>query len=132
LNSGVIPVLSSYSFSEMCKIDSIKKGELRDLLIVAVRCQDTEFNLDMISSLNMFKDGENVNVILSKERPDFTEKDFCAHGYVVTQKKKGDGTFVTIISFFGPLLRISSKDDFLKRAGLNVMDHVYFCVRKSE
>lgn len=81
-------MLSSYSFSEMCKIDSIKKGELRDLLIVAVRCQDTEFNLDMISSLNMFKDGENVNVILSKERPDFTEKDFCAHGYVVTQKRR--------------------------------------------
>ncbi|WP_238024716.1 DNA-directed RNA polymerase subunit G [Metallosphaera javensis (ex Hofmann et al. 2022)] len=124
-------MLSSYAFSETCKIDSIKRGELRDLLVISMKCQDTEFNLDMISSLNMFNDGESVNIVLSKERPDFTERDFCAHGYVVTQKKKNEGAYVTIISFFGPLLRISSKDDFLKRAGLNVMDHVYFCVKKS-
>ncbi|AWS00608.1 DNA-directed RNA polymerase subunit G [Metallosphaera hakonensis] len=124
-------MLSNYVFSENCKIDSIRKGELRDLLVATIKGKNLEMILDVISSLNVFNEGEEVRVILSREKPEFTEKDFCAHGYVVTEKKKGDN-FVSIISFFGPLLRIVSADGFLQRVGLKSMDHVYFCVRKNE
>ncbi|MEM3293350.1 MAG: DNA-directed RNA polymerase subunit G, partial [Metallosphaera sp.] len=84
LNSGVIPVLSNYVFSEICDIVSIKKGELRDLLVISIKCKDIDITLDMISSINMFEQGEKVNLTISKERPEFSERDFCAHGYVVT------------------------------------------------
>ncbi|MEM0071472.1 MAG: DNA-directed RNA polymerase subunit G [Metallosphaera sp.] len=131
LNSGVIPVLSNYVFSEICDIVSIKKGELRDLLVISIKCKDIDITLDMISSINMFEQGEKVNLTISKERPEFSERDFCAHGYVVTEKKKKDESYTTIISFFGPLLRISSNESFIEKKGLKIMDHIYFCIKKS-
>lgn len=121
----MIPLISfTYNFSQECVVEKVEKGELRDLFVVKMKCGEIVMSLDVVSFINIFKEGGRVKTIISKELPQYSPEDFCAHGHVVTEKKDG---FVTIISFFGPLLRISSKESFLKTANLNVMDHVYFC-----
>ncbi|QKQ99874.1 DNA-directed RNA polymerase subunit G [Metallosphaera tengchongensis] len=123
----------TFIYSEECVVRSIEKGQLRDLLIVNLDCNNLSMNLDMISSINTLNVNEKVNVIFSASKPEFGVDDFCAHGYVVTEKRKkieNEENFVTIISFFGPLLRISSKTSFLERYKLNIMDHIYFCIKK--
>lgn len=114
-----------YNFSQECTVERIEKGELRDLLVVKIKCGEITMNLDVVSSINIFKEGGKVRTIISQQPPEYSPDDFCAHGYVVTEKRKD--SFITLISFFGPVLRISSQESFTKITQLKVMDHVYFC-----
>lgn len=117
-----------------CEINGIDRGSLKNLLVVKLVCKDFNINFDILENINIFKEKDKVKVFISNTKPSYTKDDFCAHGYVVTELKDGSSEqqkFSTIISLFGLLVKIMGKESFLKTYGLNVMDHVYFCVRKS-
>ncbi|MEM4884572.1 MAG: DNA-directed RNA polymerase subunit G, partial [Saccharolobus sp.] len=101
-------------------------------LIVNLYCGNIGIDFDIIDHINIFHEKEKVNVILSKDKPRYTSEDFCAHGYVVTEiKDKMSSKHKTIISLFGLLVRImSEKESILDLFKINIMDHIYFCVRK--
>ncbi|MEM0016186.1 MAG: DNA-directed RNA polymerase subunit G [Saccharolobus sp.] len=115
-----------------CEVNSIQKGSLKNLLIVNLYCGNIGIDFDIIDHINIFHEKEKVNVILSKDKPRYTSEDFCAHGYVVTEiKDKMSPKHKTIISLFGLLVRImSEKESILDLFKINIMDHIYFCVRK--
>jgi DNA-directed RNA polymerase subunit G len=115
-----------------CEVNSIQKGSLKNLLIVNLHCGNIGIDFDIIDHINIFHEKEKVNVILSKDKPRYTSEDFCAHGYVVTEiKDKMSSKHKTIISLFGLLVRImSEKESILDLFKINIMDHIYFCVRK--
>ncbi|MEM0130872.1 MAG: DNA-directed RNA polymerase subunit G [Saccharolobus sp.] len=115
-----------------CEVNSIQKGSLKNLLIVNLYCGNIGIDFDIIDHINIFHEKEKVNVILSKDKPRYTSEDFCAHGYVVTEiKDKMSSKHKTIISLFGLLVRImSEKESILDLFKINIMDHIYFCVRK--
>jgi DNA-directed RNA polymerase subunit G len=119
--------------NEQCEITSINKGTLKGILLVEMHCEKHEIIFDIVNDINTFTQKEKVNVVLSKIRPEFGPEDFCGHGYIVTQKKNESG-LVTIISIFGLLVKIIDKDDnnLVKDTNLNIMDHIYFCVKKSQ
>lgn len=115
-----------------CEINSIEKGSLKNLLIVKLSCDNININFDIVENINIFNEKDKVRVIISRAKPSYTNKDFCGHGYIVTELKDTtqDGKYNLIISLFGLLVKISNKESLLKTFGLNVMDHVYFCVKK--
>jgi len=78
----------TYNFSQECTVERIEKGELRDLLVVKIKCGEITMNLDVVSSINIFKEGGKVRTIISQQPPEYSPDDFCAHGYVVTEKRR--------------------------------------------
>lgn len=110
-------------------VNSIENGALRGLYIVKIMTNDVTISLDVTKQINIFNVNEKYNIIISKNKPEFTQNDFCGHGYIVTEKKLQD-SYVTIVSLYGLLIRIESKYSFIKKYGFNVMDHVYFCAIK--
>ncbi len=121
---------NSYKLEKPCNISSIEPGALRGIDVIKLECGDLKVNVDIISSINIFSPGEKVKLVVSASKPQFTERDFCGHGYIVTEKKQAE-KYITIISIFGPLVRIESDNSFLSSSKLNIMDHVYVCILKT-
>lgn len=122
------------SINEECKVISINKTSLKGNLLVELSCENNKKILfDIIESINNFKPNEKVKVVISKNRPEFEAEDFCGHGYIVTQKRN-DEFVTTIISLFGLLIKIieDKNSNFMQKSNLNIMDHIYFCVRKEK
>jgi DNA-directed RNA polymerase subunit G len=119
---------NSYEYQELCKIDSIEQGAIRGIDVIKLDCGKIKADVDMISQINIFGQNQQVKFIISKNKPEFTENDFCAHGYLVTEKHQEN--YITIISLFGPLIRIVSNESFCNEYNLNIMDHVYVCILK--
>lgn len=65
-----------------CKITSIDKGSLKGLLIVKMSCENYQVEFDILDSINIFRNEENVKMEISREKPTYTSNDFCAHGYI--------------------------------------------------
>lgn len=120
---------NSYEYQELCKIASIEQGAIRGIDVIKLDCEKIKVDVDMISQINVFASNQQVKFIISKNKPEFTNNDFCAHGYIVTEKQQEN--YVTIISLFGPLIRIISNESFCKEYNLNIMDHVYVCIIKT-
>ncbi|ACP48089.1 DNA-directed RNA polymerase, subunit G (RpoG) [Sulfolobus islandicus Y.N.15.51] len=119
-----------------CEINSIERGSLKNLSIIHMSCNDFNISFDIIDNINIFSQKEKVKAIISKNRLSYTNDDFCGHGYIVTELKDSSSNngnrYTTIISLFGLLVKIiSNKESFLKTHQLNVMDHIYFCVKKN-
>lgn len=113
-----------------CNIEKISEGAFKNLYILNLSCKDNiKINVDMPKEINIFKDNQNVQFILSKNKPQYTKEDFCAHGYVVTEKTN-NSEIVTLISLFGLLIRISSLSGLVKSGNFSIMDHVYVCIKK--
>lgn len=119
-----------------CEINSIERGSLKNLSMVNMSCNGFNVSFDIIDSINIFSQKEKVKVIISKNRPSYSHDDFCGHGYIVTELKDSSlnngNKYTTIISLYGLLVKIiSNKESFLRTSQLNIMDHVYFCVKKN-
>ncbi|BBG24452.1 DNA-directed RNA polymerase subunit G [Sulfuracidifex tepidarius] len=121
------------SINEECKVVSVNKTGLKGNLVVELSCDNKKILFDIIESINNFKPDEKVKAIISKNRPEFGAEDFCGHGYIVTQKKNEE-SLITIISLFGLLIKVieDKNSNFMKKVNLNIMDHIYFCVRKEK
>ena len=113
-----------------CKISSIEQGSLKGLYIVKMNCENYYVEFDIVDVINVFKQEESVKMIISKEKPIYTSNDFCAHGYLFYEKKEGEKV-LDQISLYGLIVKIYSNNGLINSKIFNMMDHVYFCVRKS-
>lgn len=118
-----------YEFSQEGIVTSIENGALRGLYVVKIKTDELTISVDVTNQINIFNLNEKYNIIISKNRPRFTQNDFCGHGYIVTEKRTQEN-YVTLISLYGLIIRIESKYSFIKKFGFNIMDHVYFCAIK--
>ncbi|AWR97246.1 DNA-directed RNA polymerase subunit G [Acidianus sulfidivorans JP7] len=117
-------------FKEEGVVNSIDIGALRDLYVVNIHTEDANITIDVVKQINIFNINEKYQIIISKTKPNFSDNDFCGHGYIVTEKKDKD-KYITIVSLYGLIVRIESKESFLNKFGFNIMDHIYFCALKS-
>ena len=113
-----------------CKILSIDRGTLKGLYIVKMNCEKYYVEFDIVDTINIFNSEDNVKMIISRDKPSYTSKDFCAHGYLFYEKKEGD-RILDQISLYGLIVKIYSDNGLINSKIFNMMDHVYFCVRKS-
>ncbi|BAB65302.1 DNA-directed RNA polymerase subunit G [Sulfurisphaera tokodaii] len=113
-----------------CKITSIDKGSLKGLIIIKMDCGIYQVEFDILESINIFKQEENVSMIISREKPVYTSNDFCAHGYLFYEKPEGN-KILDQISLFGLIVKIYSEKGLIGNSLFKMMDHVYFCVKKS-
>lgn len=113
-----------------CKITSINKGSLRGLYVISMECEKYKVEFDIVDTINIFKEGENVKMILSKDKPKYSSDDFCAHGYLFYEKAQGND-ILSQISLYGLIVKIYSEKGLIGSKLFNMMDHVYFCVSKA-
>ncbi|MGC9104844.1 MAG: DNA-directed RNA polymerase subunit G [Thermoprotei archaeon] len=113
-----------------CRIESKTPGSLKGLKLLNLDCGDYKITVDVVEEIDLFNEGDNVTFLVSREKPSFTNRDFCAHGYLFYEKKNGEG-FVSLISLYGLLVRIQSSDGIISKGTLNMMDHVYVCIKKA-
>ncbi|EZQ03038.1 DNA-directed RNA polymerase subunit G [Candidatus Acidianus copahuensis] len=117
--------------TEICKVEDIDRGALRELYVVKFVCDNgRKITMDIVNQINIFSKNNKYDIIISKNKPEFTQKDFCGHGYIVTQKST-EGKYVTIISLYGLLIRIESDKNFLEEKNLTITDHIYFCAKNA-
>ncbi|MBP1358263.1 MAG: DNA-directed RNA polymerase subunit G [Sulfolobus sp.] len=111
-----------------CKITSIDKGSLKGLYVVKMDCEKYHVEFDIIDTINIFNQEDNVKMIVSREKPSYTSNDFCAHGYIFYEKPEGD-RILTQISLYGLIVKVYTEKGLIKDKIFNMMDHVYFCVK---
>lgn len=116
------------SVSEFCKIDSILPGSLRGYSIVKLNCNSLNAEVDIPNEVMIFKNGEEVKLIISRERPEYSNRDFCAHGYIFYEKKDKED-YISLISLYGLLVKITTKEGLISSKKFNMMDHIYFCLK---
>jgi DNA-directed RNA polymerase subunit G len=117
-----------------CKIISILQGQLQSLSILQINCNNNKngylIEMDIPNEINMFNEGEVVNFILDTEKPNYSPKDFCAHGYLFYERKDKE-EYINLISLYGLLVKIISKEGLINSKKFKMMDHVYLCVKRS-
>ncbi|BBD71981.1 hypothetical protein HS1genome_0370 [Sulfodiicoccus acidiphilus] len=107
-----------------------KPGQIPGAWIARVESQGTTVELDVLREFDLFREGSKVVVELSKSRPDFSAEDFCAHGYLFSEKEN-NGKRVTLLSLYGLIVRFTTDDGLISSGKFSMMDHVYLCVRPS-
>ncbi|MFP3259423.1 MAG: DNA-directed RNA polymerase subunit G [Sulfolobus sp.] len=113
-----------------CSINSIEAGTLKNLYIVKMNCGVYDVEFDIVDVINIFNKGDKVKLIISKQRPEYSNRDFCAHGYLFYEKKQENNKVLDQISLFGLIVKIYSDQGLIQLKIFNMMDHVYYCVKK--
>ncbi|MCD6324223.1 MAG: DNA-directed RNA polymerase subunit G [Desulfurococcales archaeon] len=109
-------------------VKAVDDSKLPNVLIVSVDCGDATLRFDAFKDLLTVKEGESVQALVCRERPDFKEgEDLVLWGYVMSKKKvphQGRWVNKLLISLWGYLLVVESEKDIL--SPFSVMDKVYF------
>ena len=121
--------------SASCKVEKIEPSKIRKIILATLKCGNLTVSLDLVKDLLIFSEGDKVEVLLTKERPEFTEEDLVIWGYVMTKKRKPvdkgkEGRFINklLISLWGYLLVLESAKDILD--AFSIMDKVYLKISK--
>lgn len=115
---------------EDCKILSIDKGSLKGLNIVKMECGNYHVEFDIIDTINIFNVDEKVTLLISRNKPNYSSSDFCAHGYIFYEKPENN-MILSQISLYGLIVKIYSEKGLINSKIFNMMDHLYFCVKKT-
>lgn len=122
----------AYEIDKQCVVTDKVPGSLKDLKVLTLDCQDLKLNLDIVKEIDIFNVNDKVRLIISREKPEYTSNDFCAHGYIFYEKRQdNDSKYVSLISLYGLIVKIISDEGLIKKGTLNMMDHVYLCLRRS-
>ncbi|MCG2884070.1 MAG: DNA-directed RNA polymerase subunit G [Sulfolobales archaeon] len=114
---------------KQCKVISKVPGSLKGLKLLNLDCGDFTATVDLVQEIDVFDEGNDVAFVVSRDKPNYTPNDFCAHGYLFYEKKS-DNAFVSLISLYGLLVKIVSNSGIISSGILNMMDHVYVCIKK--
>ncbi len=120
----------AYEIDRECVVTGKIDGSLKGLKILTLNCQDLSLNLDIVKEIDIFDINEKVRLIISRNKPEYTSNDFCAHGYLFYEKMQQDNVYVSLISIYGLIAKITSNEGIIRKGILNMMDHVYLCIRK--
>ncbi len=113
-------------------VKSVEGSRIPRVVIAEVDCGKTRIRLDLVKDLLIFKEGDSVDITLSKECPPYRESlDLVMWGYVVSRKKvrqtKGGRVRVrykVLVSFWGYLMVMETDDERIANT-FSIMDRVY-------
>ncbi len=113
-------------------VKKVEKSIIPKVYILTVDCEEAVLKLDLVKDLLIFDEGDRVNIVISREKPQFSEgKDLVIWGYVLSKKKtlSGEKPNKLLISLWGYLLIIETKrDDIID--SFDYLDKVYFKMSK--
>ncbi len=107
-------------------VRGIEKSLIPQVYIVSIENPDAKTLFDIHKSLMVFKLNDLVKVTISKVKPQYREGvDLVMSGYVISKKSVSKELYKILISLWGFLLIIETKNKDLFKF-LNYMDEVYF------
>ena len=113
-------------------VKNIEKSIIPKVYILTIDCGDTTIKLDLVKDLLIFDEGDKVNIVISREKPQFEEgRDLVIWGYVLSKKNtlSKEKPDKLLISLWGYLLVIeTTRDDVVD--SFDYLDKVYFKVSK--
>jgi len=113
-------------------IKKIERSIIPKVYILTIDCGDATIKLDLVKDLLIFDEGDKVNIVISREKPQFEEgKDLVIWGYVLSKKKtlSKEKPDKLLISLWGYLLVIeTTRDDVID--SFDYLDKVYFKMSK--
>ena len=122
--------------SAKCKVVKIEPSKIRKVVLTTMECSGLKVTMDLVKELLIFSEGDEIEFLLSRDRPEFEEgKDLVIWGYVMTKKRKPidkgkEGGFLNklLVSLWGYLLVLESTKEILD--SFSVMDKVYLKISK--
>ncbi len=122
--------------SAKCKVVKIEPSKIRKVVLTTMECSGLKVTMDLAKELLIFSEGDEIEFLLSRDRPEFEEgKDLVIWGYVMTKKRKPidkgkEGGFLNklLVSLWGYLLVLESTKEILD--SFSVMDKVYLKISK--
>ncbi len=122
--------------SAKCKVVKIEPSKIRKVVLTTMECGGLKVTMDLVKELLIFSEGDKIEFLLSRDRPEFEEgKDLVIWGYVMTKKRKPidkgkEGGFLNklLVSLWGYLLVLESTKEILD--SFSVMDKVYLKISK--
>ncbi len=116
----------------MGTVREVTESKLPNVFVVSVDCGKIALRFDVFKDLLMVKEGDDVSVVLSRERPEFNEgEDLVLWGYIMSKKRSFEGGKTInklLVSLWGYLLIAESEEDLL--SPFSIMDRVYFKLAK--
>ncbi len=113
-----------------CVLSEVQRSYIPNIYLWTLNCGDVTIKMDIHRLVAPFRQGDSVEVEISKSLPEFTKgKDFAARGYVIT-KRSEDG-YKILISLWGFLVVVMTKDKKLFDE-FEPMDEVYMVIRASK
>lgn len=118
------------SLRSRVRVVSIKDSRIPGVKIIELGGEDLSITMDLHSELLTFREGDELEVVASKELPKYKDGvDFCARGVVVSIKDGGQRRMV--VSLWGYLAIIRPKDpSLLDKLGFKPTDNIYYCLIK--
>ena len=117
------------------KVSKIEKSKIPRVFILNIDFGNIKANLDLVKDLLIFKEGEGIELTLSREKPEYQEgKDLVIWGYIMSKKKQlikepqPKVLHKLLVSLWGFLLVIESESEDICNA-FSVMDKVYLKIR---
>lgn len=122
--------------SAKCKVVKIEPSKIRKVVLTTMECGGLKVTMDLVKELLIFSEGDEIEFLLSRDKPEFEEgKDLVIWGYVMTKKRKPidkgkEGGFLNklLVSLWGYLLVLESTKEILD--SFSVMDKVYLKISK--
>jgi len=120
------------------KISKIERSKIPKVFIITIDCGDVKVNMDLVKDLMIFREGETVELTLSREKPQYQEgRDLVIWGYIMSKKKQllkepqPKMIHKLLVSLWGFLLVIETENEDLCNA-FSIMDKVYLKIRTLE
>ena len=113
------------------KVLSIADSRIPRVKIIELGGNGLKVSMDLHSELLAFSEGEELEMIISKNIPAHKEgRDFCARGVVVSIRG-GERVEKVIISLWGHLVILNLEDpSLLEGFELQPTDQIYYCLIK--
>ncbi|OYT46870.1 MAG: hypothetical protein B6U85_06805 [Desulfurococcales archaeon ex4484_42] len=122
-------VISEGIINFVGKITNISRSVIPNVSIIEISGPNISMKMDLVKDLWRVKVGDKVEVLITREKPSFEKgKDFVAHGHIVTKRKESD-VYKLLISLWGFLVILISKDKSLHDT-FGYVDKVYVKMRK--
>lgn len=107
-------------------VKNIEKSLIPQVYIASIENPEVKTLFDIHKSLMVFKLNDVVRVTISKVKPQYKDGvDLVMSGYVIGKKSIGKELYKVLISLWGYLLIIETKNEDVFKL-FNYMDEVYF------
>ncbi len=112
------------------RVVSIRDSRISGVKIIELDGEELSITMDLHSELVTFREGEELEVVASRDLPSYKDGvDFCARGVVVSIKNSGQRRI--IISLWGYLVVIKPSDpSLIDKLGFKPTDNLYYCLIK--
>jgi len=117
------------------KVSKVERSKIPKVFLLHIDCGSVKVSMDLVKDLLIFREGETVELTLSRERPQYQEgKDLVVWGYVMSKKKQllrepqPRIAYKLLVSLWGFLLVMESENEALCNA-FSIMDKVYLKIR---